>query len=199
MKKYIVELIGTFALSFIVLLSISHSFPVPTAVLAGLTLGLFVYSVGNISGAHINPAVTLGLLSIRKINIIDALWYIVAQCIGALIALFVVSTLFSLNHPVFISVNTMQIFFAELIGAFFFTFGIASAVYGATPRDASGIVVGGSLLLGISMAAMLGSNGILNPAVALGIGSFNLVYVLGTIVGSVLGMNAYKMVHSKSE
>ena len=54
------------------------------------------------------------------------------------------------------------------------------------------MVVGGSLLLGIAVAALLGSNGVLNPAVALGIGSFNVMYVLGPILGSVLGMQLYK-------
>jgi glycerol uptake facilitator-like aquaporin len=85
-----------------------------------------------------------------------------------------------------------MIAFAELLGTFFFTFGIASVVYGKTPSAMSGVVVGGSLLLGISIAALLGSNGVLNPAVAFGIGSFGFAYVFGPIVGSILGMQAYK-------
>jgi glycerol uptake facilitator-like aquaporin len=56
----------------------------------------------------------------------------------------------------------------------------------------SGLVVGGSLLLGIALASLLGSNGVINPAVALGIGSFNVMYVLGPVLGSLLGMQVYK-------
>lgn len=203
-KKYTVELIGTFALTFVVLLSLLYSlFPVSTPVLAGLCLALFVYSVGHISGTHINPAVTLGALSIGKIKTLDAVYYIVAQIIGALLAMFVSFTLFGITAPVGITapdpsaLNSMPVFFAELIGTFFFTFGIASVVYGNVSSQMSGLVVGGSLLLGIAVSATLGSKGILNPAVALGIGSMNLAYIFGPTVGSILGMQLYKMVDHK--
>ncbi len=65
-------------------------------------------------------------------------------------------------------------------------------VYGKTPSGLSGVVVGGSLLLGIAIAAGFGSNGVLNPAVAFGIGSFGLMYIAGPILGAVCGMQAYK-------
>jgi glycerol uptake facilitator-like aquaporin len=196
MKKYTAEALGAFALTFIVLLSIAGTFPVPTAVLAALTLGLFVYTIGPISGSHINPAVTIGLWSIKKIDGMEALKYIITQFIGAGVALF----LFSLTHPASSNnitvINSSLIGGAELIGAFFFGFGIASVVYDKTPAYLSGVVIGGSLLLGISMAALLGSNGILNPAVAFGIGSFNVMYLLGPIIGSILGMQTYKYLES---
>ncbi len=190
MKKYIVEMLGTGALTLAVGLSIAGAFPVSTPVLAALTLGLFVYSVGHISGTHINPAVTVGLWSIGKIAPKEAAFYVGAQALGAFIVL--------LFFMVFAPVSTMtvdsnvMVGVAELLGAFFFTFGIASAVYGKVSSHMSGLVIGGSLLLGISIAVGLGSNGVLNPAVALGIGSFGIMYVLGPVVGAVLGMQAYK-------
>ena len=190
MKKYIAEALGTFALTLVVALSLAGKFPVTTPVLAGLVLGLFVYTIGNLSGAHINPAVTIGLWSVKKIKTDEAIFYILSQCIGAGLASLLTSQTLGLAQ---LSVSTtLMIGIAELIGTFFFAFGIASVVYGKTPSLMSGIVIGGSLLLGISFAAMLGSNGILNPAVALGIGSFNLMYLLGPICGSILGMQAYK-------
>lgn len=190
MKKYIAEFVGAFALSFVVALSLAGAFPVPTPVLAALTLGLFVYTVGHISGTHINPAVTIGAWSIGKISTNDAIWYIVAQMLGAGLALAKVGYL---GHPGALVVeSSLIVAFAELIGTFFFTFGIASVIYGRAPSQLSGVVVGGSLLLGITMAALIGSNGVLNPAVAFGIGSFNLMYLFGPIIGSILGMNVYK-------
>ena len=193
MKKYFVECLGTFALSLAVALSIAGSFPMPTFVLAALVLGLFVYSIGSISGCHINPAVTIGLWSIKKINTRDATGYIIAQFLGAGIALSLASSVGPVGLLAGIVVkNSLRIGLAELIGMFFFSFGIASVVYEKTPRDASGLVVGGSLLLGITFAVFFGSNGVLNPAVALGIGSFGLMYILGPIIGSVLGMKVYK-------
>ena len=189
-KKYLVEALGTFALTLVVALSIVVKFPVATPILAALTLGLFVYSVGHISGAHINPAVTIGLWSIKKIKTNEVLFYMVAQFVGAGIAMMIVS--YTVGLATLTVSNSLLIGFAEALGTFFFTFGITSVVYGKAHSVMSGIVIGGSLLLGIAMAAMFGSNGVLNPAVAFGIGSFGWMYVLGPVVGSIAGMQAYK-------
>ena len=197
-KKYLVECLGTFALTFVVSLSLVGSFPVSTPILAGLVLGLFVYSVGHISGTHINPAVTIGLWSIKKIEPRDALFYIVAQFLGALISLTLVSTVFVRGTTIGVPAgNTTVVGIAEMFGAFFFAFGIAAVVYGKVSSQISGLMIGGSLLVGITIAALLGSNGVLNPAVAFGIESFSMMYVLGPILGSVLGMQAYKYLVSE--
>lgn len=190
MKKYIAEGLGTFALALTVGLSIAGVFPVPTPLLAALVLGLFVYSIGHLSGSHINPAVTIGAWSIGKISPKDAASYIVAQFIGAGVAYGFI-TAFSHVSSLTIS-NGWTTGVAELVGTFFFTFGIASVIYGRTPGNLSGVVVGGSLLLGIAVSATMGANGVLNPAVALGIGSFGVMYIIGPIIGSVLGMRVYK-------
>jgi aquaporin Z len=174
----------------VVALALAGTFAVPVAVLAALTLGLFVYSLGHLSGTHINPAVTIGAWSIGKVSTDDALKYVIAQFIGAGAALLVVGSLVTAAIPPLKA--DLAIGLAEMIGTALFTFGIASVVYGKTPAVMSGMVVGGSLLLGTAVAALLGSNGVLNPAVALGIGSFNVMYVLGPILGSVLGMQLYK-------
>lgn len=191
MKKYLAEALGTFALTLVVALSLAGKFPVPTPVLAALVLGLFVYSIGHISGTHINPAVTLGLWSIGKIAPKEAAKYIIAQFIGALVAMFIAR--YSIAQMTTLTVaETLLVGFAELLGTSFFAFGIASVVFGRTAQTMSGIVIGGSLLLGITFAALFGSNGVLNPAVAFGIGSFGIMYIIGPIVGSILGMKAYR-------
>lgn len=194
MKKYIAEALGTFALAFVVVLSVAGLFPVPTPVLAGLTLALFVYSIGHISGAHINPAVTIGAWSLKKISNQDALGYIIAQCVGGYGAM-LVAGLFVRVLPM-VSLPSGLVLGAEALGTLFFTFGIASVVYGKTPHDASGAVVGGSLLLGVAIAGLSGSLGVLNPAVALSLGVFNWAYILGPILGSLIGMNLYKQINS---
>ncbi|MBX4201177.1 aquaporin [Candidatus Parcubacteria bacterium] len=193
MKKYLAEALGTFALTLVVALSLSAKFSVATPVLAGLVLMLFVYTIGDMSGSHINPAVTVGLWSIKKIKNNEVVLYVVAQFFGAAAALLLVS--FTVGIAPLPVTNSLMVGLAELVGAFFFGFGIASVVYGRTPALFSGVVIGGSLLLGIAIAATLGSNGVLNPAVAFGIQSFNLVYILGPIAGSVLGMQAYKYIN----
>ena len=190
MKKYIAEALGTFTLALVVALSIVGKFPVSTPVLAGLVVLLFVYSIGHMSGAHINPAITIGVWSIKKISNKDALFYVISQFIGGAVAIAVVS--FTVGMPLMMVLNNWNVVIAECLGTLFFAFGIASLVYNKTPNVMSGVVGGGSLLLGITIAALLGSNGVLNPAVALGINSFNVAYVFAPIVGSVLGMQAYK-------
>ncbi len=193
MKKYFAEFLGTFVLTLTVVLSINGNFPVATPILAALALGLLVYAVGHISGTHINPAVTIGLWSIGKISVKDAGAYIISQFIGAGLAM-IVARIFVEPFPLDV-VNSLNVGLAEMIGMLFFGFGIASVVYGKAPAVFSGVVVGGSLLLGISLASAA-SNGVLNPAVAFGIGSLNLMYILGPIVGAVLGMQVYKLLNS---
>ncbi len=189
MKKYIVEALGTFSLALAVGLA-GVSFPVMTPVLAALVVGLFVYTTAHVSGAHFNPAVTIGAWSIKKISPTEAVSYIVSQFIGASIALLLVSQL--VEVPAMSIGESTLIGLAELLGTFFLTFGIASVIYGKTQHAASGLVVGGSLLLGVTFSTLLGASGILNPAVAFSLHSFGLMYVLGPVIGGILGMQAYK-------
>lgn len=203
--KYLVEFLGTFALTLVVALSLAGSFPVPTPVLAALTLGLFVYTVGHISGTHINPAITLGALSIKKIKLMDAVGYWIAQFAGAAAAFGVYSGVSrlvpeGLTQGMLSGGNDPLLGLMEGLGAFFFAFGVAAVIYGRVPKDLTGIAVGGSLLMGISIAASLGG-GVLNPAVALGLRSLQITqvfwYMVGPMVGAVLGMWAYKLVSEK--
>jgi glycerol uptake facilitator-like aquaporin len=194
-KKYIAEFIGTFCLSLVVLLAVSMRGPLPIAVplIAGFTLMLFVYTIGSISGSHINPAVTLGLLSIKKISLKDAGGYIVAQLLGGFLSLVLVESVLDITlKTVRTGAFDSGIFFAEALGMFFFAFGIASVVYGKTKDQMSGVVVGGSLLLGIMVASFSGALGILNTAVAVALGATTVVYLIAPIVGSVAGFWAYK-------
>ncbi|HSX24479.1 MAG TPA: aquaporin [Candidatus Andersenbacteria bacterium] len=189
-KKYIAEGLGAGVLTLMVALSLRGIFIIPTPVIAALTLGLFVYTIGHLSGAHINPAVTIGAWSIKQIDSKDAVLYIISQCIGAGIAILAANMI----NPVTVQSVPLSnaVFLAELVGTFLFTFGIASVMYAKNSAGLSGFVIGGSLLLGIICASLFGSFGILNPAVALGVGAFNVPYIFGPIVGSILGMNAYK-------
>lgn len=196
-QKYLAEYFGTLTLTLVVILSLAGIFPIATPVLAAITLGLFVYSVGHISGTHINPAVTIGLWTIKKIDSSDALSYIMVQVFGAITAL--ILTLFmGISYEV-IAENNLMIGIAETAGMILFSFGIASVVFGNVHKAVSGVVVGGSLFMGIAIAALMGSNGVLNPAVAVGIKSFSLMYMFGPIVGSVIGMKLYEFIDSNSK
>src|SRR6056297_1337870 len=95
-QKVIAEFFGTATLAFAVLASISMTTPfLTTSVVAGLVLMLFVYSVGAISGSHLNPAVTVGAWVINKIPTKEAFLYISAQCLGGFTAFLLAFYLFT--------------------------------------------------------------------------------------------------------
>jgi glycerol uptake facilitator-like aquaporin len=188
------EFLGTAVLSMAVLLSVNTSSSVlTTPILAALVLGLFVYSIGNVSGCHINPAVTLGLWSVSKISSEKALQYIVAQVLGALVAFGIVAVTVG-GVSLGLAEESGTVFLAELIGTAIFTFGIASVAFSKVAEAASGLTIGGSLLLGITLAVALGSSGILNPAVGLALGATSISYVAGSIIGAMLGMYVYRAI-----
>lgn len=193
-KALAAEFVGTFFLTLVVLVSINNpDFPVPTPILAALTLCVFVYTIGKVSGTHINPAVTIGQAVIQKIDIPTAIAYIVSQFVGAGVALLIVSLMLGKQfEAVEVGESGFMVGLAEMLGTLLFTFGISAVVHDQTPKGFQGLVVGLSLLLGISLAA-IGANGILNPAVAMGIKSFSLAYVWGPVLGSILGFAGYRM------
>lgn len=169
------------------------SFPLFSGVAAGVTLAILVMVIGSVSGAHVNPAVTLGLWTIRKVSTSRAVVYIIAQMLGGLAAWGLIR--YFLGH----SINSIadskfnwKIAVAEMVGTFIFTFGFAAAVYQKLDSDRKGLIIGGSFLLGI-LVASLASNGILNPAVALGIQSWSWTYAVSPLIGGVVGMNIYSL------
>ncbi len=189
-RSYAAECLGAFLLALLVHLSIGGNFPVPTPVVAGLTLGLIVYMLGAISGAHVNPAVTIGLASLGKISWPEAGKYVLAQFIGGALALVLGNALLGESLSVTAD-SSLMIFVAEALGAMILVLAVSSVVYGKAPQEASGLTIGTGLTLGVLAASVL-SNGVLNPAVALGIGSLSLAYILGPVVGGILAAQAYR-------
>ena len=162
------------------------------AATAGLTLSLLVIIIGKVSNAHVNPAVTIGLWTLRKIETTTAIAYIASQVLGAATAL----RLFQYLQNDALQNNAghfeWRVFIAEAVGTFIFTFGIAAVVTQKMDGYKAAFATGASLMLGILVAATA-SNGILNPAVALGLNSWSWAYAAAPIVGSVLGMNMYDL------
>jgi aquaporin NIP len=194
-KKYIAEAVGTFGLSFVVLgaLSYVHVLPVAVPVIAALTLGLFVYTIGSVSGCHINPAVSVGVWFVKKISSGELLRYIAAQLIGAVAAV-LVAKWFMIVSPITGGVFDVRVFVAEALGTFFFVFGIASVVYGKVRDALSGVVIGGSLLLGILVSSVAGAAGILNPAVALALSAHSIVYLGAPFIGAIGAFLLYRYI-----
>lgn len=186
-KAYCAELVGTFSLCTAVLFS--ANWPIMTPLAAALTVGMFVYTIGAISGAHLNPAVTLSLFSLDKMRRRDVLGYLVAQCLAAAGAALLAANTLQSAVPAF--EDSWSASWGELLGAFFLVFGISAVVYKKVSDAASGIVIGGSLLLGILMSSFW-SLGVLNPAVSLSLGIYSPVYFLAPVVGGIAGAHLYR-------
>ncbi len=187
----VAEFVGTYALVSAVLNASRIGLPYFPASAAALTLGVMVLVIGPISGAHINPAVTFGMWTLKKISSVQAVAYIVTQLLAALAALG--TNQFLLNHSLPALTDNKwhwRVILAEGIGTFIFTFGIAAAVYNKYEGGKLAAAIGASLFVGV-MAASFAAVGALNPAVALGVNAWSVSYIVGPLLGSVIGMNLY--------
>jgi len=196
-KKIVAEFFGTFTLSLVVLISLGLQFPIPTPFLAALVLTMFVYTIGSVSGCHINPAVTIGLWSLRKINLGEMVGYLFAQVVGAALAVMLVVRVLGVVLPAVATPAPFLLF--EMFGTAVFVFSIAAVVFKQVPTGASGVIVGGSLLLGVLISAMGGAAGVLNPAVTGALMIRDIGYYIAQIAGAVIGFQLYAFLISKKK
>ena len=195
----VAEFLGAGILSVVVYSMIARtSFPLFSGLAAGLTLAMLVLVVGNVSGAHANPAVTLGLWSQRKVPTAQAVVYIAAQMLGGIAAWTLLK--YFLGHSLeSLAGNKFEwkVVIAEGIGTAIFVFGVVSATYQKYEGGKLAAVVGSSLFIGVLVASMA-SNALLNPAVAVGVQSWNWAYATGPLIGAGVGANLYGMLFAPS-
>jgi len=182
------EFLSTAILSVVILSMIGRTnFPFFVAVAAGTTVGAMAY----LFGAHANPVITIGLWTMRKVPTTQAIVIIASQMLGGLAAWQLSEFLLKSDlKNIAGSSFDWRVLLAEAIGTFIFGLGVAAAVSRAYQNERQSVIIGFSLFLGI-LVASLASNALLNPAVALGVQSWNWAYVLGPILGSVIGMSTY--------
>jgi aquaporin Z len=166
----------------------------------GLVLAVMVTALLGISGGHLNPAVTLGLVAVRRADLRTGLAYIVAQLLGALLAALMIKMVYPLGvvRPISLGTptiaNTIQLQQAMIIEGLM-TFFLVSAYFGtilnpAAPR-LGGLGVGLTLLFDMLVGGPL-TGAAVNPARAFGPALVSgqwvghLVYWIGPIVGGVL-------------
>lgn len=191
----VAEFLGTGILT-LVMLTVSKSnvgLPYFVSLATGLTVGGLVLAFGSISGAHFNPAITLGLWSVRRMQAAKAIVYIAAQLLGGLCAYLLYQYFMNEPHPHNSGHYVARILVGEAVGAFVFSLAWAAAVYRKFEDGTKAAVIGLGLIVGI-LASSSASGGILNPAVALGLSSWGWgTYVLGPVLGALLGFNLYAL------
>uniref|UniRef100_W5K362 Aquaporin 14 n=1 Tax=Astyanax mexicanus TaxID=7994 RepID=W5K362_ASTMX len=174
--------------------------PIYPALAAGMaTVGLG-HCFGEISGAQVNPAVTLALLATRRLDVLRAVVYVVAQCLGAILGAGIFYLVLPLKFTAEIYVNKvpMEVNAGQALGAeMLATFQLAFTVFSVEDQrrregsEPGNIAIGFSVSAGIFIAGKI-SGGCLNPARSLGpaiIAGYwehHWVFWIGPVLGAVL-------------
>ena len=196
------EFIGTYALVLFgcgsIILSDLENFPsVLIPLIFGLTITIFVYLLGRFSGAHFNPAVTIGFVLNKEIPIKDSIFYITTQILGACLASQTHEIVFERTHNfgvTTLSVNTTQGFFMEALCTGLLMFVILLVT--RKENNIYGIAIGGTVFIS---ALLIGdyTGGSLNPARSLGPALISgdiediLFYIFAPITGSMISTRLY--------
>ena len=205
MNKYVCEFIGTFFLVFTVGNTVIHGGAGVIAPLAiGLMLTAMIFATGHISGAHLNPAVTLAVWIRGKCDAADVPGYMIGQIAGGLAAACLV--LFMKGHP---AVTPMQFpngplvpLIAEFLGTFALAFVILNVATAKANSNNSfyGLAIGFTV---VGAAFSLGgySGGAFNPAVAIGITAMGLnavsnlwIHLVADFLGGATASLVFRMV-----
>jgi len=210
-RALIAEFIGTFMLMSSVLGAAFYSFGAPSgaagilgvALSIGATVMAMAYAVGHISGGHFNPAVTLGLVAGGRVKSEIALGYIIAQCLGAIIACGLFSVIgrapptFAANGygPLsMLQASLFSVFLIELVLTAFLVFVIMGVTHRRAPGGFAPLAIG-LTLTAIHLMAIPISNASVNPARSLGTALFGgttalsqlWVFWVAPIIGGVIG------------
>ena len=207
-KKCFAEFIGTFALVFagtgavVVNAQTNALGQVGIALVFGFVVAVIVYSIGHISGAHINPAVTLALFLDKKFGKKEVIPYIVSQLLGAVAASILVLAVLGNNAYTGATLpkdnNYMQSFYLEIVLTFFLMFAILGSTDGKAYKQFGGLAIG----FVVGLDAMFGgpiSGASMNPARSFGPAllsgnfSYHWVYWLAPIIGALIAVYAYRL------
>ncbi len=232
-KKFLAEFLGTFLLvlfgtgSAVVTLLIADTITpnaggigilgglgdwIAIALVFGLTVMVCIYVFGKISGAHLNPAVTIGLFVTNNISFIDTIYYIIAQVIGAILGSF--ALFLCLGNPAVVigglgatapglGVSYFQAMFAEFLGTFFLMLVVMGVAVDKNAEPGfAGISIGMTVTAVIAvLGAFTGAS--INPARTFGpylmdllLGGTNFwiyfpIYLVGPIFGAIVAALLY--------
>jgi aquaporin Z len=206
MRKYVTEFIGTFGLVFTVGCAVmSGSGLAPLAI--GAVLMVLVYAGGHISGAHYNPAVTLGVFLRGKISLKDAVPYWIAQFAAAFFAAWLSRYVVNPQHLTSLSLSGGHAVVAALLAEFFFTFALVYVVLNvATSKDHPdnqfyGLAIGFTVAAGAAAVGGI-SGGAFNPAVAFGatlmglLGWGNIwIYLVSEVIAAAAAAVTFRMLN----
>ena len=198
MKKYVCEFIGTAVLvlfgcgSAVVAGGVLGNLGIALAF--GLSIVAMAYVIGNISGCHVNPAVSLAMLINKKISVKDFILYVISQVLGAMLGI----------EASLVGLNMIGAFLVEIILTFVFIYTILGVTSDESKSSVAGIVIGLSLTFVHIMGIPLTGTSV-NPArslaPALFLGGTALkqvwVFILAPFIGSALASITFKFLNKE--
>lgn len=215
MNKYIAELLGTFALVFCgtgAIVINQHAGGVITHVGIAITFGFIVmamiYTLGDISGAHMNPAVTIAFTIAKRFQLKQVLPYILSQAIGALLASATLKYLFPANETLGATLpagTDMQSFVLEFILTFFLMLVIINVATGSKEQGMfAGLAIGSTVLLEAMFAgpvcgASMNPIRSFSPAIVSGHTEHLWIYIVAPIAGAAFAIPIFHLLHNKKQ
>jgi aquaporin Z len=170
----------------------------------GLVVSAMVYALGDVSGAHINPAVTLGLWLSGRVSSAILLPYVLSQCLGAIAASLLLRIIFDLEHGLGAtapSQSAFQAFAMETVTTFILMLVILCVTVGAKEKAiTAGLVIGAVVFFDIIIAGPV-SGASMNPARSLGPALVSLdlsslwIYIVAPCLGAGLAAAVAKGLH----
>ena len=208
-RKLAAEFIGTFTMIFVGCGAISVEVSQPGVIghvgismIFGLVVGAMIYATGHVSGAHFNPAVTLGFASTDRFPWKQVPAYVLAQCAAALVAMALLKWILPehVSGVTGTSLALSKAFFVEVLLTFFLMFVIAAV---ATDHRAvsqlAGVAIGATVALGALFGGPLTGASMnparsLGPALVLGQTTALWLYLVAPCIGAVAGAWTYRLI-----
>ncbi len=219
-KKYVAEFVGTLVLvlsgcgsaviagNYIGNLGVSFAF--------GLSVLVMVYAIGSVSGCHINPAISIAMLAAGKLSVKDTIFYVLFQCVGAIIGAGILYSI-AIGVPSFnIAINGLAqngygiaspagysltaAIISEIVFSFIFILVVFGSLSEKAPKGFAGIAIGLALLLAHLVLIPI-TNASVNPARSLGpavfVGGLALeqlwLFWVAPIIGGLLAALVWKI------
>lgn len=217
-RRYLAEAVGTFCLVFagtgaLIVDSVTQKLGlIGISIVFGAVVGVMVYSLANISGAHINPAITIGFASVDQFPKKEVIPYVLSQLAGATIASLSCLYIFgdlgrksylgaTLVNPLF---GWQAAFAIEVIMTFFLVFVvIATTSHESVPFEVCGLAIGGTVSLDVLLGGPI-SGASMNPARTFGPSlvsgnfAFHWLYWAAPVLGAVAAALLHEYIKKES-
>ncbi|MEV4669009.1 MIP/aquaporin family protein [Microbacterium sp. LWO12-1.2] len=202
-RKALAEALATFLFVLAIIAAVNSGNPL-TPLAIGFTLAVLVYATGHISGAHLNPAVSVGVFLRGGLSVADFIAYLIAQLVGGALAALVSLTVWPAGEKAMV----IEVGPAFLVEALFTLILVYVVLNVATSKDTAGnsfygLAIGGVVFVGATTVGSISGGGF-NPAVALGLSvsghfawSSLWLYFVAPIIGAVIAAILFRVLNTE--